>query len=356
LIQGFHELRVMRYTDVAYVPFDEHNPYIRDVMQAYRDIYMERDVCEFMLMYLSTWIDGYDAARVLVLLGGGGSNGKTWSVLFPQRVLGDQYVKVLRMQLLTDEHEGARDANSAFMQLKDLRGGYFDEANEGARLNPARVKSIVTPGSQTGRDLYCLEEQFENTANTIAISNFDFIINSTDNGTWDRLKFYQCKARFVHHPDPASPYERAIRPELTNEWPKDPNYRAAMLSILVHYRLRLQREFCGDVRRIPVPTIDAETRAFRMKQDPISRFIAERIVISPSSAESLVHAVDAYREWYRDTMGVRLAAVANVENMLENSRISQYIVRDDSGAKQLTGVRVRVGHADQLREFESLIE
>lgn len=327
LIRDYHELRVSNFTDVDYIPYDKTNPYIREVLQAYHDIYGEPDVFKFVLMYLSTWLDACDVQRELLLLGGGGSNGKTWSVFFPQMTLGQKYVKVLKMQLLTEEHEKAREANSALMQLKGTRGGYFDESNEGDRLNPARIKSIVTPGVQSGRDLYSREEQFRNTANCIAVSNYDFIVNATDNGTWDRLLFYQCKARFVSEPDPASPYEHMKRVELTTEWPRDMNYRRAMLSILVHYRVRLERKYGGHIMRVPHPTITAETNAFRRKQDPITRFIIERVAKSPRSNTSLRDIIDRYVAWYQEAMGRVRPKTTNLQSTFQNSRIGEYIKR-----------------------------
>lgn len=354
LIRGYHELRVSKFTEVDYEPFDPNNPYVRDILQAYRDIYVESDVCEFFLFYLSTWIDSCDVQRILPLLGGGGSNGKTWSVYFPQTVLGSKYVKVLKMQLLTDEREKAHEANSALMQLKDTRGGYFDEANEGEELNPARVKTIVTPGEQNAREVYGRAEQFRNTAKCVAISNYDFIINATDNGTWDRILFYQCKTRFVLNPDPASPFERLKRVELTRDWPNNMNYRRAMLSILVHYRVRLEREYGGEIIHIPHPTIVAETNAFRIKQDPISRFIVERMAKSPTRTTSVHEIVDAYNHWYREIMNTR-PKIVNTETMFQNSRIGEYIGRAPNGSLVATGLRLR-DRNDRLQEDESIFE
>jgi phage/plasmid-associated DNA primase len=351
LITGYHEIRVSNYTDVNYEPFDAANPCVRDIMRAYHDIFIEDDVCEFILFYLSTWLDLCDSQRTIILLGGGGSNGKTWSVLFPQAVLGMHYVRALKMQLLTEDHEKARETNSALMQLKGLRGGYFDESRQGEMLNPARVKSIVTPGFQSGRELYSSEEQFRNTANTIGISNYPIGVDATDNGTWDRILFYQCKARFTDNPDPANPYEHIKCKNMTEKWPRNENYRRAMLSILVHYRARLEREYEGSVRRIPCATIRAETNAFRAQQDPLARFIAECVVRSPRQSMPVHVLIDHYKHWYRETNGVRLTG-ANFEMLFQNSRVGEFIHPvADGGELIATGLRIR-GKNDRLANDE----
>ena len=356
LIREIHEYRVSKFTPVEYIPYNAGDARICEILRAYRDIYIEPDVCEFMLLYLSTWLDFCSTQRIIVLLGGGGSNGKTWSVYFPQMVLGANYVKTLRMQLLTDAaRESGRDANSALMQLNGLRGGYFDEAKEGDGLNPARLKTIVTPGMQTGRELYSREQQFQNTANTIAISNYDFEIDSSDQGTWDRVRFYKCKMRFVSEPNPANRYERVANRQMTNDWIRDPEYLRAMLSILVHYRVRLHNEYGDDIRAVPHATIIEETRKFREKQDPISKFVREHFVISPNNEESLNSIIDHYITWYRRTNGTRLFP-ETLESVFENSILREYIRVVEGGAhtsKIALGVRYR-DREDRLAEDESL--
>jgi hypothetical protein len=355
LIKGFHNHRVLTFAPTEYVPFDAASPYVCDILRAYRDIYIEPDVSEFVLFYLSTWLDMCDSQRMILLLGGGGSNGKSWSVLFPQKVLGAKYVKVLRMQLLTDKQRGDSGvANSALMSLKGCRGGYFDEANEGETINPASMKSMVTPGDQSARELFSREEQFRNTANTIAISNYDFIINATDCGTWDRTRYYQCRARFVANPDPTNPCEKLKRPEMTSEWVEDPRYRSAMLSILVHYRIRLEREFGGYLDRIPIPTIERETKAFRAKQDPIMRFISERLVKSAGVTASVNAIVDSYIDWYRELNHTRPQHINGITNMFQNSIISSYLKTSENGEYAAQGLRLREAH-DHIGAEESMI-
>lgn len=357
LVRGHHNHRVMAHAQCDYEPYDEHNPFIADILRAYHDIYIDPDVCEFVLFYLSTWLDMCDSQRMILLLGGGGSNGKTWSVYFPQNVLGSDYVKVLKMQLLTDtSRASASAANPALMRLKGCRGGYFDEANEGDIINPAEMKALVTPGDRSARDLYASEEQFRNTANTIAISNYDFVINATDCGTWDRLRYYVCRARFVDNPDPRNPCEKKKRPELTNDWVKDARYRSAMLAILVRYRMILEREYGGYLDRVPIPTIVRETAEFRRKQDPIMRFISERIVKSPDAQPlNIKTIVDGYINWYRELNHTRPQNVAGLETIFQNSIIGPHIKQDEHGEWFAFELRLREAR-DRIGRNESLVE
>lgn len=356
LITGFHDYRISKFTPVSYVPYDAANPYIQEILACYRDIFPEPDVCEFILMYLSTWLDACDPQRHILLLGGGGRNGKTWSVYFPHVVL-ESYTCALKMQLLTEKYEGASQANSALMQLKDARGGYFDETNEGDRITSSRLKAITSPGVISGRELYASEETFRTSANLIAISNYDFVVNETDCGTWDRIYYYMCKSRFVSDPDPANPFEKKMKRNISLEgWMKDPNHSQAMLSILVHYRLKFFYEFGDDIERIPIPTIKAETAQFRAKQDPINRFIFERAVHSPGTNTPLQVMIDKYIQWSNDVLKKKLRAGSLVQTFQDSCiRSNVRLVNARTAEYSVVDVRIREP-GDRLAEGETLFE
>jgi len=341
LITTFHELRISKFTKVPFAPYRADWPEARILLKAYHDIYLENDVCDFILLYLSTWLDARDACRRIVLLGGGGRNGKSFSMRMAQAALGHDYVKSLRMQLLTGKREKARDANSALMMLKGARGGYFDEANQGEEINPARMKSIVSPGIQSARELYSTEESFRNTANLVAISNYPFVINSTDNGTWDRVLYYFVKSRFVPNPNPTNPLEKLDDPKFGESRITDMNYCQAMLAILVHYYQILQNRFGGDIGRIPVPTIASETLTFRNSQDPLNKFIVDYFIKAASARTSLRSAIDKYRDWYRRAYQRRLDDdEASLTAAFENSRIGT-AVRSGPDSGYIDGFRMK---------------
>ncbi|MCK9607791.1 MAG: PriCT-2 domain-containing protein [Methylomonas sp.] len=343
LISGFHEMRVMKFTRADYIPFDENNPQIRHLLSVYHQIYLEDDVFEFMLCYLSTWLDGHDAARILVLLVGGGKNGKSFSMQMAQAALGLDYVKTLKMQLLTSNTERAESANSAFMQLDGIRGGYFDEANAEETLNIARIKSIVSPGHQSGRELFSPQKNFKIIANLCALSNFVFNVPTTDNGTWDRLRLYNNKARFVPHPDPRNPNEHKEDINLVKLKINDPAYQSAMLSILVHYYQIFHDKYGGDFANIPTPTIDSETEEFRNRMDPVNRFIAEMLIFAPNGVViPLERIVNRYQSERAKTSGSSERGDAEkIASLFENSRIHKLVFAGDDGKKYVRHCRVK---------------
>jgi hypothetical protein len=146
LIKGYHEYKISRFTETEYVPFDMNNPHIRTLLQAFRDIFPEEDVFKFMLYHASTGLDCKSCAGLLLLLVGGGQNGKSFFAQMIHETLGDMYCATGKPGLLINTHERSNEANSAQMQLRGKRYFYFDEFNKCSVLDPARIKTICNPG------------------------------------------------------------------------------------------------------------------------------------------------------------------------------------------------------------------
>jgi phage/plasmid-associated DNA primase len=225
LIKGFHEYKISKFTETDYVPYDPENPYVKTLMKAFSDIFPENDVRDFMLYHASTGLDARESACLLLLLVGGGQNGKSFFAKMVHNTLGNMYCAAGKSALLTAPIERAENANSAQMQMRDKRYFYFDEFNKCEVLNTGRVKAIVNPGWQSGRDLNQRQSNFRNTCNPVALSNFDFIIDTTDHGTWRRIYYYRNKVKFTDKPNPNNRYEKMVDTRYMDEYTNDPLFK-----------------------------------------------------------------------------------------------------------------------------------
>ena len=340
-INYFHEYPVNRHTNVNYRRFDPENPtlYEKLVLDALVDIIVEPDARERILKLLSTGLCGNFKDAVMLLWEGGGANGKTFVVVLWANTLGVNYATKLRMKLLTGDHEEASATNSAFMRIKDRRVGYFDESNPGDAINPARLKEIVNPGYGVGSEKYETEEVFKMTSTLVVSTNYPFVIDTTDHGTWRRIWYYKSKIKFCINPDPNSPYEKKENEKFANEYVNDVNVQEAFLSILVYYFERLQKENRGSIKRVPSKTIDIETQSFRNSQDSINRFLTETFVVQEFMPDppSITMDVDPkyqisnianmYIEWHAKNAHGKVKSQVAAAKELENSALQKYIRR-----------------------------
>lgn len=356
LIKGFHEYKISKFTETDYVPHNPTDSYQKALLQWALDIFPEPDVNAFMWLHASTSVSAYESACILLLLVGGGQNGKTSWVKMIHNTLGNMYGAAGKATLLTSPMERGDSANSAQMQMRGKTFVYMDEFNKLTTLNDARMKSMVTPGWQSGRDLHEKQTNFKNTCNPLALSNFDFGIETTDHGTWRRIYYYKSKVKFCKNPNPSNRYEKKGDAAWESKNPNDPMYKQAMLSLLVHYNKILWRDYGGDLKNIPVPTIMRETEAFRNRQDSLNKFITQMIVHSPGCDIMSVQTLSAkYAEWHGKFVRQGVVIPTSAELEIENSRLAPALEYRMGGMKYLVDHRVRETIDEPLRPGEEML-
>jgi len=357
LIDHFHEYPVMRFTPAAFRPFNPADPWTRLMLGAVADIIPEADFRDWLLFFAASSLAGGVKEGILLLWNGGGANGKTFFMRMVAKALGKQYAKKLNIALLTSERESADKPNSAVMQLKGCRYGYVEETQKAEPLNSQRLKEIVNPGEISGRDLHKAQENFEVTANLMVGQNYDFAVDTTDHGTWRRLRHYRSKVRFCANPDPANPYEKKDDQRFVREYINDPACQEATLGLLVHYYQRLQREYGGLVKNVPCPTLDRETEGFRNSQDTVNRFITETVARSPGNGYSypLAAVAASYVEWYTTNIDRRRHVASEIIQDLENSALQQYLKRAPNKTLVLTDCRLLTPESRTLAEGETFL-
>jgi len=356
LLSRFHEYPVSRFTRVRVKPFDPADPWTKLILDAIADIIPEPDFREWMLFFAAQSLNGEPKEGIILFWEGAGQNGKTSFLKWIARVLGE-YASKLNIQLLSDDHEAAERPNSAFMRLKHLRFGYFEETNKTQTLNVARMKEVVNPGEASGRDLNQKQEVFNITCNLIGASQYSFIIDTTDHGTWRRIRHYTSKIRFLASPDPKNPFEKKDNQKFVRQYPDDPEFQASLLSILIHYYERLQREHHGEIKNVRSPTLERETEAFRIGQDALHRFISSTIVVSPNhhAEYPLTVISSSYTEWYTRNIDKKRHVATEVIKELENSVLGRYIRPSANHVPVLVGCRVLDADHMALAEGEEAI-
>lgn len=356
LIRGFHEYKISKFTEIDYVPYNQNNTYQQTLLKWAADIFPEPDVFLYMWCHASTGLTSYEAAAILTLLVGGGQNGKSSWLKFIHNTLGNQYCASGKASLLVSQFERGESANSAQMQMRGKNWFYIDEFNKCSLLNTARVKSICNPGWQSGRDLHEKQSNFKNTCDAIAASNFDFIIDTTDHGTWRRIYYYKNKVKFCKNPNPDNQWEKLANDNFITKYPNDPVYLQAMMSLLTHFNQILHRDYGGDLKNIPVPTIVRETEEFRNRQDTMNRFITQMIVVSPEAeCISVATLATKYVEWYGKNMHQLNDNIMDIQSQFENSRLAPSLEYRKTGTKVLIGHRIKERPEDDLMEDETEI-
>lgn len=330
------ELYVKSFTSIKYIPYDEDNIYVKKIYKILNDIIPEPDALDYILTYLSTALSNMTKEPLIFLLKGSGSNGKSTILEFMSNVMCSMYSKKLNLGILTETRESPQSANSAFMDLKDIRFGYFSEPNKTESINTGRLKEILGNEKLTGRQLYGKQENFENKCVMLSAANYDFKINCNDHGIWRRIKYYECKCRFTDNPDPKNKYEKKSDKKLQTDLIKDENYKEAFLSILIKYFNNYVNKYDKNLNSMHSKTITEETRKFRTRQDLVEKYISTNIIIKPQCDEIynilLSDVALRYRRWYNNLMGTgnnNGVCLLEVQELIENSSLCNKIKIDE---------------------------
>jgi len=355
LINTFHEYAISRYTTIDYEPFDPSNPYQQTILKALRDILVEEDAREFVMILMASCLDGNIKDALVFLMKGVGSNGKSFITMLLLAVLNPGftgYGKKLPLSLLTESRIGSDKPHPSLMDLEFARAALYAESEEQINMNPATVKEFTGGEFLSGRNLNERQRNFQPVANHLVASNHDINIRSTDHGIWRRIRMYIFKTKFTKNPNPENIYEKQDDDRYIKLYTKDENYIKAFLSILVEYYKKYVTVYKSSVFNVQSVTIDKETNDFRNRQDTVNRFISERVVFisddKPTPDEiPLETLTEFYIEWYTANIRHTNHVKFEIISQFESSRLGKYIVTKASGIKYLSKHTVIVIGEDQ---------
>ncbi len=338
-ITGYHNYPISKYTTTDYIEFNPRNPQAKKLLIALRNLFPddEPDTFDFMMHYLSSALDGKKKESLLLLLVGNGSNGKSFLVELFKETIGSTFAIKMPLSFLTSRQKNSESATPALMSLVDARFAYYSETEKAEILNSAKIKEVTGQETLGGRKNFGDYINFKPTCHHLVTSNYDFEVNSTDHGTWRRIKRVAMKIKFckrsVDNYDEKNPYERIADPSMGANWPDLPEVRSTFLGFLVYYYESLQRNYDGIVENVPHPTIKRETEMFRNRQDKINSFINARIIktVNPDVEVPISAIIEKYAKWhdslYPDDREYRKSVVLQ----FENSRLGKIIVKTRAG-------------------------
>ncbi len=251
---------------------------------------------------------------VMVMLAGGGSNGKTLLMLGVTMSLGDcttgtGYAQHIASELLLAS--GAKGA--ATPEKMDLRGArlaYVEETPEDRYLSVNTLKQVVGTPTIKGRMLYKDMVTFRATHSLFLNTNFPPKVVETDDGSWRRLMKVEFPYRFRPTTEAGEPldmrgpwleHDRVAHPHVKGMIERgDRQILEAILAWLVagahNWYAHSQ---CLKAHRVPA-AIQTATADWRAESDYIYGFIQERMA---PERDAWVTSQDFYDELcdYMDT-------------------------------------------------------
>jgi hypothetical protein len=344
LIRGYHSHKISKYTQVPYIPFNPYDPITKQIIIALRNLYAddEPDSFEFTMYYLASTIDGNPKESMFMIMRGGGGNGKTFIVELHKAAIGPIYGVKMPLSYLTNKSSNADNATPAQMQLKEASLATYSESNQMEVLNAARVKEVTGLETIAGRKLHKDMVNFKPKCHHLVTTNFDFVIECNDHGTWRRIIYNPLKIKFVdtdRYKLTGDPYERPCNKLFAEKWTEDPEVQGRYYGYMVWMHYWLYMKYGGHVSAVPHPHIELETEKYRCRQDTISSFLAQRCVktADDKTEHSLIDEMQKYIRWYSLNHGSVVVA-KGVQDQFLNSKMAKHI-RNTTRGYQIVGYR-----------------
>ena len=359
-INHYHEYLVSKATIVPWKgKFDPNNPdpFQQKLLDVFANIVIENDARIKLMMFLSTALVGGVKNLPLLLLTGGGSNGKSVLMMLMLNTLGkDIYAAAINPLVYAKQPESADRPNSALMQFKGRNFTVGEETDKGIPLSPAAVKVTNKSSDVSTREMFGKQESFQVCATQVVTSQYQFTVPTVDFGVWRRLFCYIARTKFTSKPDPKNPFESKEDAQC-RDMPNDKNYQAAWLQILVYFYEWFLQDYEGNFDLVPSVTIDTQTTIFRNSQDLINQFIYKFVVYSPKFATegpdaSLECIAMKYVKWHDLHHGSKKQTLAEIVKDFENSALFGNLRRNKLGMYETFGIRI-LDEKDYLRKSES---
>lgn len=240
-----------------------------EVEKFLHDILPNRNVRDYFLKHLATCLSGVFNQRFHILTGSG-SNGKSMLMNLCATAFGEYCYKA-NIAMFTQKRGKAGAASPEMVRMKGRRFVMMSEPDEGDPLSTGFMKEITSSEKIIARDLFAGSKQmveFDVQAKCHLACNDKPKVNTTDGGTWRRLKVIDFPSKFVVNP--TAPHERPMDETIENkvlskEWAE------CFMAYLVH----LYTEGKGLHKLTPPKEVDAYTNEYKEDSDSIAKFMGE---------------------------------------------------------------------------------
>lgn len=230
----------------------------------------------------------------LLILNGGGANGKSCLIDGVRCCLGSDYVVVMPDRVLLAR---PGDHPTEMMSLRGARLALMEELPEGGHLNAKRVKDILGVGKITAR--YCGKDSvwWTPTHTPVVTSNYMPRVDESDTGTWRRLLMLTFPYTYLPPgTPPKAPYDREGDPGLRERLRQGGEGRhEAVLAWLVEGAVRCYQ----DGQRMPddPQSVQQATQRWRGNADLLLRYIRDRLVFDTEAQVMATELFEDFRQW-----------------------------------------------------------
>lgn len=218
-------------TGINYIVYNLAHPCARGVDRFLNQIFTKHHIKEYVMLLMSSFLNGSIKEERFHIWTGTGSNGKSKIIDLFEQSFGEYCCK-FPVTLLTQKRAASNAATSELARAKGKRFACLQEPAEDEKLNIGLMKELTGGDKIMARLIYKEPIEFKPQFKMILTCNHLPNVPSDDGGTWRRLRVVEFTSKFTDNPNPDNPNEFPIDLELTKKFD---DWKEHFMALLIEY-------------------------------------------------------------------------------------------------------------------------
>jgi P4 family phage/plasmid primase-like protien len=311
------------FEPLEYIPYSVDDPNQAEIMDFFKKIFPRDDLREYVLILLSSCLEGANREQCYYIMTGVGGNGKSKLVELMRYTLGD-YLTSLSTTAITRKRPDSGSANPDIIKIKNKRVIIMQEPDPNEPINTSRMKQFSGEDDVEARGLFQDQDTFKITGKLFMSCNKLPPINTMDVGTWRRIRVLPFETKFVDPGDASIDPAKNIHPKDYSLDVKLKKWRQSFLSLLVHY---YETKYLT-IGLVPPPIVTQHSNEYKNAYDSFGKFFDLCVRKEPEADDvTFTKIFKTYKAWYSGTKETCLKE-AEFKTRLEeklNITITKYV-------------------------------
>ena len=278
------------------INFVESNPQHKchiDIRNFISQIFPKQTLREYVLLLLSSFLNGNIREERFHIWTGTGANGKSKLIDLFEHAFGEYCCK-LPITLLTQKRAASNAATSEIAKTKGKRFASLQEPSEDEKLNIGLMKELTGGDKIMARALFKDPIEFKPQFKMILTCNHLPNVPSDDGGTWRRLRVVEFASKFMENPNPENENEFLIDMDVAshfNDW------KEHFMALLIEYHHRYVTQ--GIVE--PEDVLRC-TKEYQKNNDIMLEFVESEFERHETGFVTIGDAMAMFKVWVRENV------------------------------------------------------
>jgi P4 family phage/plasmid primase-like protien len=266
---------------------------VAGVQKFLSQIFTKPHIKEYVLLLLSSFLNGGIKEERFHIWTGTGANGKSKLIELFEMAFGEYCCK-FPITLLTQKRAASNAATSELARAKGKRFACLQEPGEDEKLNIGLMKELTGGDKIMARLIYKEPIEFKPQFKMILTCNHLPNVPSDDGGTWRRLRVVEFTSKFTDTPNPENENEFPIDMEISKHFE---DWKECFMSLLIEYYKKYMTSGIAE----PDEVLKC-TKEYQKNNDVMLEFIESEFERNDQGFVTISDVLALFKSWVKDSL------------------------------------------------------